>query len=237
MGTGLRPTGGCFARRPGARMVGPAILVCDTRRGRRSWRPTARRVVAPYRVAPSVGAGVLTGPRRVREAAPYVVRISVGAHRVRPRAATWGRPYGDPPPFSLPQSALRLTAPSSEGAKETLPQKSLPLTREVARRKPRRRERPGGHMGPPLHGGGQVAPSSGPAGHLPPRGKVRRVKDAAPYRGCASKSLPLTREVAGRRPDGGRARAATWGRTYKNSSPSILSGASPKNFQFLIINS
>ena len=26
----------------------------------------------------------------------------------------------------------------------------------------------------PLHGGGQVAPSSGPAGHLPPRGKVRR---------------------------------------------------------------
>ena len=29
-----------------------------------------------------------------------------------------------------------------------------------------------------------VAPSSGPAGHLPPRGKVRRVKDAAPYMVC-----------------------------------------------------
>ena len=50
---------------------------------------------------------------------------------VRPLAAK-GRPYSDSPPFSLPQSALRLTAPSSEGAKETLLQKSLPLTREVA---------------------------------------------------------------------------------------------------------
>ena len=71
----------------------------------------------------------------------------------------------------------------------------------------------------PLQGGGQVAPSSGPAGHPPPRGKVRRVKDAAPYKGCASKSLPLTREVAGRRPDGGRDRAATWGRPYENFGP------------------
>ena len=81
-----------------------------------------------------------------------------------------------------------------------------------------------GHLPPgegctPLHGGGQVAPSSGPAGHPPPRGKVRRVKDAAPYKGCASKSLPLTREVAGRRPDGGRDRAATWGRPYENFGP------------------
>ena len=54
-----------------------------------------------------------------------------------------------------------------------------------------------------------------------------------PTRGASLLSLPLTREVAGRRPDGGRARAATWGRTYKNSSPSILSGASPKKFSIL----
>ena len=26
-----------------------------------------------------------------------------------------------------------------------------------------------------------AAPSSGPAGHLPPRGKVRRVREAAPF--------------------------------------------------------
>ena len=60
-----------------------------------------------------------------------MVRISIGAHNVRPRAAK-GRPYSDSPQFSLPQSALQLTAPSSERAKE----KSLPLTREVAGRRP-----------------------------------------------------------------------------------------------------
>ena len=36
----------------------------------------------------------------------------------------------------------------------------------------------------------QVAPSSGPAGHLPPRGKVRRVREAAPYREKASAGAP-----------------------------------------------
>ena len=35
----------------------------------------------------------------------------------------------------------------------------------------------------------QVAPSSGPAGHLPPRGKVRRVQEAAPFVVASSTSL------------------------------------------------
>ena len=102
MGAGLRPTGGRFARRPGARMVGPAILVCDTRRGRRSWGPTARRVVAPYRVAPSVGADVLIGPRAATQGRPcenFGPFLPVGADLcVRPRfgrthrcAPTWRR--------------------------------------------------------------------------------------------------------------------------------------------------
>ena len=66
------------------------------------------------------------GPRHAQWSRPTVVRISVGAHSVRPRAAK-GRPYNDSSQFSLPQSALRLTAPSSEGAKE-----KIPLTWEVA---------------------------------------------------------------------------------------------------------
>ena len=55
----------------------------------------ALRANSPYR-APRKKGFLLQGGRygrRVWEAAPYRDAPSVGAHSVRPRAATWGRPY------------------------------------------------------------------------------------------------------------------------------------------------
>ena len=89
------------------------------------------------------------------------------------RAATWGRPYGDPLP--LPE-ARRVVASHTDGPSLSVGA-DVPIGPRPAR--------PGGcalqgvHLRrgarcAPLQDGRQVAPSSGPAGHLPPRGKVRR---------------------------------------------------------------
>ena len=86
-------------------------------------------------------------------------------------------PYGEETGAISPPVSLRSTAPSSEGAKG----KSLPLMREVAGRRPDGGRDRAHHVRPYI-AAGQVAPSSGPAGHLPPcGGKVRRVQEAAPY--------------------------------------------------------
>ena len=94
-----------------------------------------------------------------------------------------------PTVFSPPVS-LTADSPLIRGGQRNASTKSLPLTREVARRKPRRRERLGGHMGPPLRiltDGADRHPLIRHLlrkCHLPPRGKVRRVKEAAPHGVC-----------------------------------------------------
>ena len=88
----------------------------------------------------------------------------------------------------------------------------------------------------PLQGGGQVAPSSGPAGHLPPRGKVRRHtgsffviarRAAGPTRQSVSPSKEKRIPTAppGPRNDGAGARCAP------------LQTAGTPNSQFSILNS
>ena len=174
------------------------------------------------------------GTARQGDRATWDVSSSVGALFGRPRAAK-GRPYGDPPPFSLPQSALRLTAPSSEGAKETLPQKSLPLTREVAGRRPDGGRdwaascvRPpvlGAHIGAPLHGGrGSFRPTWLP----PPRGKLSaaRLTDEGDHGGHGWFSLcPLIRHLLRKchlPPCGGKAGRAHAVRPYMAAGRVVL---------------
>ena len=92
---------------------------------------------------------------------------SVGAGVLTgPQAATWGRPYENSGPLWSVGADLRVRPPvlgAHIGA---------PLRRRAESSRPTRCIFPQGR--------GQVAPSSGPAGHLPPRGKVRRAGSLRP---------------------------------------------------------
>ena len=127
------------------------------------------------------------------------------------RAATWGRPYENFDPLCPVGADLRVRPPVL-----------------------------GAHIGAPLHGGGQVAPSSGLAGHLPPQGEGPARPGGRPYKETGAISPPVSlrstapssegakENTPRKKPpsdegggicganDGGRDRAATWGRPYES---------------------
>ena len=109
-----------------------------------SWRLTTRRA---------------HNGRRVRETAPYKETGAISPPvSLRSTASLPPLAFGHFPIPSVAARHLPLTrgvgpltggiGPRQRGPKRTSPPKSLPLTREVARRQPRRRERPGHHVFP-----------------------------------------------------------------------------------------
>ena len=82
---------------------------------------------------------------------------------IGPRAATWGRPYENFDPLCPVGADLRVRPPVL-----------------------------GAHIGAPLHGGGQVAPSSGLAGHLPPQGEGPARPGGRPYKETGAISPPVS---------------------------------------------
>ena len=177
---------------------------------------------APYRSLPPDGESSLIPLLRLSPPNPRLSPLGFGGgpiysavvvRRARrpggPRRAQWSRPtrahFPTPPPLGeVPPKGAEgaFTGPPSVspyGSTASLPLLSrfarhFPLTGGIG---PHRGSQEAGAHCAPLHDGGQVAPSSGPAGRLPSQGKASaaRFRQGAPSRRARHKP-PLKREVA-----------------------------------------